>query len=391
MKKVCVVTGTRADYGLLRFVMEGIRNASDLQLQIIATGMHLSPDFGMTAGEIESDGFHIDRRVEMLLSSDTPVGVSKSMGLGMIGFADAYAQLKPDVVVVLGDRFEIFSAASAALVAHIPLAHLHGGETTEGAFDEAIRHSITKMSHLHFVAAEVYRKRVIQLGEDPQRVFTVGGLGVDGLSKVKLLDRGVLEAELDFKLGRRNLLVTFHPVTLEPGSAGRQMRELLLALDKLEDTHFIFTMPNADPDSRVLFDMVASYVKNRSHTQVYTSLGQLRYLSVLAQVDAVVGNSSSGLTEAPSFKKGTVNIGDRQLGRLRAASVIDCEPTCASIDQAFKCLYSEKFQASLADTVSPYGTAGASEKIVQILRTYPISGILKKKFYDLSDCLRGDT
>ncbi|WP_256441202.1 UDP-N-acetylglucosamine 2-epimerase [Polynucleobacter sp. MG-Unter2-18] len=389
MKKICVVTGTRADYGLLRFVMEGIRNASDFQLQIIVTGMHLSPDFGMTAGEIEIDGFYIDQRVEMLMSSDTPVGVSKSMGLGMIGFADAYAHLKPDMVVLLGDRFEIFAAASAALVAHIPIAHLHGGETTEGAFDEAIRHSITKMSHLHFVAADVYRKRVIQLGEDPQRVFTVGGLGVDSLSKVKLLERGTIESELGFKFGRRNLLLTFHPVTLEPGSAGKQMQELLLALDNLKDTHVIFTMPNADPDSRVLFEMVAAYVRDRSHTRVYTSLGQLRYLSVLAQVDAVVGNSSSGLTEAPSFKKGTVNIGDRQRGRLRAASVIDCEPTYASISQALEHLYSTSFQASLPSIVSPYGTAGASDKIVQTLRTYPISGTLKKVFHDLPEVLLG--
>lgn len=390
MKKICVVTGTRADYGLLQFVMEGIRNASDLHLQIVVTGMHLSPDFGMTVSEIERDGFHIDQRVEMLLSSDTPVGIAKSMGLGMIGFADAYVQLQPDVVVVLGDRFEIFAAASAALVAQIPLAHLHGGETTEGAFDEAIRHSITKMSHLHFVAADAYRKRVIQLGEDPQRVFLVGGLGVDGLSKVKLLERDALEAELDFKLGRRNLLVTFHPVTLEPGSAGGQMQELLLALDKLEDTHIIFTMPNADPDSRVLFNMVAAYVKDRPHTKVYTSLGQLRYFSVLAQVDAVVGNSSSGLTEAPSFRKGTVNIGDRQRGRLRAASVIDCEPTRASIDLAFERLYSTSFQAALPDIVSPYGHAGASDKIVQTLRTCPMSGILKKVFHDFPENLRGD-
>jgi GDP/UDP-N,N'-diacetylbacillosamine 2-epimerase (hydrolysing) len=389
LKKICVVTGTRADYGLLRFVMEGIRNAGDLQLQIIVTGMHLSPDFGMTAGEIEIDGFYIDQRVEMLISSDTPVGVSKSMGLGMIGFADAYAHLKPDMVVLLGDRFEIFAAASAALVAHIPIAHIHGGETTEGAFDEAIRHSITKMSHLHFVAADVYRKRVIQLGEDPQRVFTVGGLGVDSLSKIKLLERGAIESELSFKFGHRNLLLTFHPVTLEPGSAGKQMQELLLALDNLKDTHVIFTMPNADPDSRVLFEMVAAYVRDRSHTRVYTSLGQLRYLSVLAQVDAVVGNSSSGLTEAPSFKKGTVNIGDRQRGRLRAASVIDCEPTCASISQAFKRLYSTSFQASLYSVVSPYGTAGASDRIVQTLRTYPISGTLKKVFYDLPEVLLG--
>lgn len=370
--------------------MEGIRSASDLQLQIIATGMHLSPDFGMTVSEIEADGFYIDQRVEILLSSDTPVGVSKSMGLGMIGFADAYARLKPDVVVVLGDRFEIFAAASSALVAQIPMAHLHGGETTEGAFDEAMRHSITKMSHLHFVAADAYRKRVIQLGEDPERVFTVGGLGVDGLSKVKLLERSELEADLNFKFGLRNLLVTFHPVTLEPGTAGRQMQELLLALDNLEDTHIIFTMPNSDPDSRVLFNMVASYVKDRLHTKVFTSLGQLRYLSVLAQVDAVVGNSSSGLTEAPSFKKGTVNIGDRQRGRLRALSVIDCEPSCASIGQALKRLYSSSFQMQLPDVISPYGNAGASERIVQTLRAHDLQGLLKKNFYDLPDFLHGE-
>lgn len=368
--------------------MEGIRNSSDLQLQVIATGTHLSPDFGLTISDIERDCFHIDFRVEMLMSSDTPVGISKSMGLGMIGFADAYAQLKPHLVLLLGDRFEIFTAASAALVANIPLAHLHGGETTEGAFDEAIRHSITKMSHLHFVAADSYRDRVIQLGEDPQRVFMVGGLGVDGLSKIKLLEKGPLEAELDFKFGPRNLLITFHPVTLEPGSAGRQMQELLLALDKLKDTHLIFTIPNADPDSRVLFDMLAAYVEDRPNAKVYTSLGQILYLSALAQVDAVVGNSSSGLTEAPSLKKGTVNIGDRQRGRLRAASVIDCEPTAASIELAFERLYSLSYQASLPDTVSPYGTAGASDKILQILRTYPMSGILKKTFYDLPEKLQ---
>jgi GDP/UDP-N,N'-diacetylbacillosamine 2-epimerase (hydrolysing) len=369
--------------------MQGIRDSSDLALQVIATGMHLSPAFGMTVGEVEGDGFHIDYRVEMLMNSDTPVGASKSMGLGMIGFADAYSLLRPDWVVVLGDRFEIFAAASAAMVAHIPLAHLHGGETTEGAFDEAMRHSITKMSQLHFVAADAYRKRVIQLGENPERVFTVGGLGLDGISKIKLLERDTLEADLDFRFGHRNLLVTFHPVTLEPGSSGQQMKELLNALDKLEDTHLIFTMPNADPDSRVVFNMVDAFVKERPHAKAFTSLGQLRYLSVLAQVDGVVGNSSSGLTEAPSFRKGTVNVGDRQRGRLRATSVIDCEPTCESIHRALENLYSVTFKASLPTTINPYGMPGASDKIVEILKTYPMSKILKKTFHDLPESLRG--
>ncbi len=255
-RKICVVTGSRAEYGLLRWVMEGIRRLPDLGLQVIATGMHLSPEFGLTYREIETDGFPIDRKVEMLLSSDTPTGLAKSMGLGLIGFGDALQQLQPDVMLVLGDRFEIFSAVAAALVARIPVAHLHGGEATEGAFDEAIRHSITKMSHLHFVAAEEYRKRVIQLGEHPERVFLVGGLGVDSIKKLTLLDRAALEASLGFELGRRNLLVTFHPVTLDNQTSAQQMAELLAALDTWEDTHLIFTMPNADTDGRVLFDGV---------------------------------------------------------------------------------------------------------------------------------------
>ena len=249
-RKICVITGTRADYGLLRWVMQGIKDDADLTLQIIATGMHLSPEFGLTYREIEQDGFSIDRKVEMLTSSDTAAGIAKSMGLGLIGFADALNDLKPDLIVVLGDRFEIFAAVSAALVARIPAAHLHGGETTEGAFDESLRHSITKMSHLHFVAAEDYRQRVIQLGEQPERVFLVGGLGVDNIKRMTLLDRQELEASLGLELAQKNLLVTFHPVTLETATATDQMAELLLALAELKDTQLIFTMPNADTDGR---------------------------------------------------------------------------------------------------------------------------------------------
>lgn len=382
-RTVCVVTGTRADYGLLRWVMEGIRQSPDLHLQVIATGMHLSPEFGLTYREIEKDGFAIDRKVEMLLSSDTPAGVTKSMGLGLIGFGEAIEQLKPDLLLLLGDRFEIFAAAAAAMVARVPLAHLHGGETTEGAIDEAIRHSITKMSHLHFVAAEEYRRRVVQLGEAPERVFLVGGLGIDNIKRLDLLDRAALEASLDFKLGPKNLLVTFHPVTLEKSTAGAQMTELLAALDALEDTHLIFTMPNADTDGRILIDMIEQFVATHPNARVYTSLGQMRYLSCISQVDGVVGNSSSGLIEVPSFRKGTVNIGDRQRGRLKAGSVIDCAPDRQLIADALRTLYSAEFQSGLAMVRNPYGEGGASDKVVRVLQEYPLDQLLKKPFYDL--------
>jgi GDP/UDP-N,N'-diacetylbacillosamine 2-epimerase (hydrolysing) len=285
--------------------------------------------------------------------------------------------------VVLGDRFEIFSAVAAALVARIPVAHLHGGETTEGAFDEALRHSITKMSHLHFVAVEEYRQRVIQLGEQPDRVFLVGGLGVDNIKRLKLLDRATLEASIDFKLGQKSLLITFHPVTLETSSAAYQMDELLAALAGLSETQLIFTMPNADTDGRALIKMEEQFVAQHPNARGYTSLGQLRYLSCIAHVDGVVGNSSSGLAEVPSFKKGTINIGDRQRGRLQAESVINCEPTRRSIAAALDRLYSADFQASLSLVRNPYGDGGASEKVVQTIKHYSIEGIVKKAFYDL--------
>lgn len=382
-RKICVVTGTRAEYGLLMPVMQRIRATAGLELQIVATGMHLSPEFGLTFRDIESDGFRIDRKVEMLLSSDTPSGVAKSMGLGLIGFGETLQQLQPDLMLVLGDRYEIFSAVAAALVARIPVAHVHGGETTEGAFDEALRHSITKMSHLHFVAAAEYRDRVIQLGEQPDRVFLVGGLGIDNIKNMKLMDRAELEASLDFKLGPRNLLVTFHPVTLENATSAEQMAELLAALDELKDTHLIFTMPNADTDGRVLFDMIRQFVSTHSNARVYASLGQRRYLSCIQHVDGVVGNSSSGLAEVPSFHKGTVNIGDRQRGRLKAESVIDCLPERMAISAALQQMSSPEFQAMLPRVKNPYGEGGASEKVVEILRGHPLAGLLKKSFHDL--------
>jgi GDP/UDP-N,N'-diacetylbacillosamine 2-epimerase (hydrolysing) len=382
-RKICVITGTRAEYGLLRWVMQGIKDDHELKLQLIATGMHLSPEFDLTYREIEKDDFKIDRKVEMLTSSDTPAGIAKSMGLGLIGFADALNDLKPDLIVVLGDRFEIFAAAAAALVARIPIAHLHGGEATEGLVDEAFRHSITKMSHLHFVATEEYRQRVIQLGEQPAYVFLVGGLGIDNIRHLKLLDRAELEASLNFVLGKKSLLITFHPVTLETATATAQMAELLTALEKLKDTQLIFTLPNADADGRSLIRMVEQFVAKHPNARAYTSLGQLRYLSCIAQVDGVVGNSSSGLTEVPSFKKGTINIGDRQRGRLQAASVINCEPICKSIEGALNELYSKDFRMKLSKVRNPYGEGGASEKIVASIKSASIEDLLKKRFHNI--------
>jgi GDP/UDP-N,N'-diacetylbacillosamine 2-epimerase (hydrolysing) len=382
-RKICVVTGARAEYGLLRWLMEDIRETPGLKLQVITTGMHLSPEFGLTYREIEKDGFRIDRKVEMLLSSDTPSGLAKSMGLGLIGLGEALQELQPDIMLVLGDRFEIFSAVSAAMVARIPVAHLHGGESTEGAFDESIRHSITKMSHLHFVAAEEYRKRVIQLGEHPERVFLVGGLGIDNIKKLDLLDRSELEAALEFKLGPKNFLITFHPVTLENQSSAVQMTELLAALETLEDTCLIFTMPNADTDGRVLIKMIDQFVAKHPNARSYTSLGQLKYLSCVQHVDGVVGNSSSGLIEVPSFSKGTINIGDRQRGRLKAGSVIDCDPHRKLITNAFQHLYSDTFQKKLQHVHNHYGEGGASKKIVITLRDHPLESILKKPFHNL--------
>ncbi len=382
-RKICVVTGTRAEYGLLFWLMKEIEADCELELQIIATGMHLSPEFGLTYKEIEKD-FKIDKKIEMLISSDTSIGISKSMGLAQISFAEAYEELKPDIVVVLGDRYEIFSAVSAAMISRIPIAHLHGGETTEGAFDESIRHSITKMSHLHFTATEEYKNRVVQLGEHPNRVFNVGGMGIENIKRLKLLTKDEFEKSIDFKLNKKNILVTFHPVTLENSTAKEQFQELLDAIDELEDTNIIFTKANSDTDGRVINQMIDEYVAKNAHKSVgFTSLGQLRYLSALQFVDAMVGNSSSGLTEAPSFKIGTINIGDRQKGRIKSDSVIDCLPNKSSIHQAFVKLYSKEFQKVLQTCENPYGNGCASQKIIEEIKKVELSDILKKSFYDI--------
>ena len=383
LRKICVVTGTRAEYGLLRWVMQGIKDSELLELQLIVTGMHLSPEFGLTVQDIEADGFRIDRKVEMLLSSDTPVGITKSMGVAMIGFADALNQLQPDLLLVLGDRYEIFVAAASAMIARIPIAHLHGGESTEGCIDESIRHSITKMAHFHFVAAEEYRKRVIQLGEQPENVYHVGGLGIDNILRLKLLSRSQLEDELNFKLANRNLLITFHPVTLEQSTSTHQMKELLTALGKLDNVGLIFTMPNADTDGRILFQQINSFCESHPMAHAYTSLGQLRYLSCIKHVDGVIGNSSSGLLEVPTFRKGTVNIGDRQRGRLCAESVINCPPNQKSIAESIAQLFSPSFLELLPKVKNPYGDGGASAAVVKALEQRSFDNIIKKHFFDL--------
>lgn len=383
-RRIAIVTGSRADYGLLRPVLERIRSDHALELQLIVTGMHLSSAFGSTWREVEADGFPIAARVEMLLDSDSTVGIGKSTGLGVIGFTETFATLRPDIVVVLGDRFEIFAAATAAMLAALPLAHLHGGETSEGAFDEAIRHAITKMAQLHFVAATPYRNRVIQLGEAPERVFEVGGLGIDAITRVERLSRAELERELNIDLGSRALLVTYHPVTLDPEGATSQFAALLEALDEIEpDSTLIFTLPNADTGGRELIRMVEAYVADRPRAHAFASLGQRRYFSLLGIVDAVVGNSSSGLLEAPSFHVGTLDIGDRQTGRLKASSVISCASNRPAIVSGLRNLRDPAFLAALPTAVNPYGRGGASEAIVAVLASIPLDGIVKKHFNDL--------
>lgn len=379
--KICVVTGSRAEYGLLYWLMKEIQDDHELALQIIATGMHLSPEFGLTYKVIEEDGFKIDVKVEMLLSSDTSVGIAKSIGLGVIGFADALELLRPDILVLLGDRYEILAASQAALIAKIPVAHIAGGDTTEGAFDEAIRHSITKMSHLHFVTNEVSAQRVRQLGEDPAHIYVVGSPGIDQIKRLKLLGREELEQDIDFKFKAKNLLITFHPVTLGCRSSDSDFQKLLNALDGLSDEiGLIFTKPNADTEGRLLMKMIDSYVTAHPNTRAYTSLGQLRYLSIIAQVDAVVGNSSSGLYEVPSFKKATVNIGERQKGRLQASSVINCIADTESIVKSIN----EAFVRDCSNTVNPYGNGDSSQRIItEIKKITDYKPLLKKHFFDL--------
>lgn len=351
MRKICAVTGSRAEYGLLYPLLREIQADPDLELLLLVTGMHLSPEFGLTYREIERDGFAIADKVEMLLSADTPTAIAKSVGLGTMGLAESYARLQPDIVVLLGDRYEILAAAQAALFARIPLAHLHGGERTEGATDEAIRHAITKMAHLHFVAAEPYRRRVIQLGENPARVFNVGAVGSDNIRPQELLSRESLERELDFPLGKVNFLVTYHPATLGRTGSAQAMEELLAALDHFPEAKIIFTKPNSDTDGRVIGQMMDGYAARQpERAKAFVSLGQTRYLSAVSRCQVVIGNSSSGLTEVPALGKPAVNLGDRQKGRLRPASVIDCAEREEDIVQAIRKALSADFQARVRES-----------------------------------------
>ena len=383
-RKICVVTGTRAEYGLLYWLMKEIESDCELELQLIVTGMHLSPEFGLTYKEIEKD-FKINKKIEMLLSSDTAIGISKSMALAQISFSEAYAELNPDILVLLGDRYEIFSAATSAMIGKIPIAHLHVRESTEGAFDEAIRHSITKMSHLHFTAADDYLRRVIQLGENPRFVFNVGGMGIENMLKLKLLNKKEFEKSINFKLNTKNILVTFHPVTFDNMTSQKQFQNILDVIDELEDTTIIFTKANSDTDGRIINLMIDNYVReNVSKSICFTSLGQIRYLSALKFVDAMVGNSSSGLLEAPSFKIATINIGDRQKGRLEAKSVINTSLKKEDIGAAFKKIYTQEFQDILKDIKNPYENGSSSKKIIKVLKKINLTKILKKKFYDLT-------
>ena len=382
-RKVCIVTGSRAEYGLLYWLIKEVEADKDLKLQLIATGMHLSSEFGLTHKEIEKD-FKIDKKIDIHLSSDTSVGISKSMSIAQASFAKAYNNLKPDIVVVLGDRYEIFSAVSSAMISRIPIAHLHGGEATEGSIDEAIRHCITKMSHLHFTATEEYSKRVIQLGEDSKRVFNVGGAGIENIKRLKLLTKMKFEKSINFKLKKKNVLVTFHPVTLEVKTSKKHFQELLNSIDELEDTNIIFTKANSDADGKIINQMIDKYISKNSDKSIgVASLGQLKYLSALQYVDFVIGNSSSGLLEVPSFKIGTINIGDRQKGRIKADSVVDCSPNKKSIKKAIKIVYSKKFQKFLKDVKNPYGDGCASKKIIKVLKSVKLENILKKTFFDI--------
>ena len=383
MRKIAVITGTRAEFGLLKPLIKEINEHEELRLQLVVTAMHLSPEFGNTIEEIELAGYIPDKKVECLLSSDTAVGVTKSLGLAMIGFADAFEELSPDLIVILGDRSEMLAAASAAMVANIPIAHIHGGETTEGAYDEGIRHAISKMSYFHFASTETYRKRIIQLGEDPSRVFNVGAIGLDSINTLRLQSKEEIEKAIDFKLGEKNILITYHPVTLENNSSEKQFQEILDALKDLRDTKFIFTHANSDKNGRIINRMIEDFVKRNPEISIaFQSLGQLRYLSALQYVDAVVGNSSSGIVEVPYFNIPTINIGDRQKGRVRAESVIEAEPISESIRLALGKALDHSFREKIKDQQQSYGSGKSAEKIMSIIANQSFD-YLKKPFYDI--------
>jgi UDP-N-acetylglucosamine 2-epimerase (non-hydrolysing) len=378
-----VFTGSRAEYGLLYWLLKDLQASERCQLQIIVSGMHLSPEFGNTWQQIVEDGFAIDAKVEMLVSSDTPVGVVKSMGLGVIGFADALERLQPDILVVLGDRYEALSVVQAALIMRLPVAHLHGGEITEGAYDDSIRHAITKMAYFHFVATDQSRRRVIQMGESPERVYNVGALGLDHIKRSPKMDFEQLRDSLGFDLKKPFLLVTYHPVTLMEEAPQDSFQEILAALDAFPKYQVILTYPNADNGGKSIIPLIESYaMRNRNRVIAVQSLGFRRYLSAVSTAAAVLGNSSSGIIEVPAFGVPTVNVGVRQQGRLAASSILHCEPTRDAIAEALKVALSEEFASFCKGVVNPYGQGDAAKAITDVLEKY--DGTFSKSFHDLS-------
>jgi GDP/UDP-N,N'-diacetylbacillosamine 2-epimerase (hydrolysing) len=385
MKKICIFTGGRAEYGLLRPLLNELRDNKDIDLQILVSGMHLSAEFGLTYKEIEKDGFLCHEKVEMVLSSDTPVAISKSMAIGMIGFSEALTRLNPDILVTLGDRYENMSIVTTAWVCRIPVAHIQGGEKTLGAIDDQFRHCITKMSRLHFTATDEYRNRVIQLGEYPENVFNVGALNVDALKKIKILPKAKLEQEINFSFKGKTAIVTFHPVTLKKETSGKHFAQLLEVIDSIKDLKIIFTKTLADTEGRVINQMIDDYVSNNENKSVaFTSMGQLNYISALNYIDVVVGNSSSGVIETPSFKVPTINIGDREKGRIMADNVICVEQNINAIKEAFKKAFSSSFIKSLANMENPYEKPDTAKNIASILADYDIPNSTEKEFYDLN-------
>ena len=386
MKRIGIMTGTRAEYGLLKSLMQEINKDNDLELYLIVSGMHLSPEFGMTYQEIEEDGFEINAKVEMLLSSDSPAGISKSIGLGVIGFADEFQRADLDMLILLGDRYEALSAAISAMVMRIPIAHLHGGELTEGAIDEGIRHSITKMSYLHFTSTEQYRSRVIQLGENPERVFYVGALGVENIKKINLMTKEELERSIHFEIDENTVVVTYHPVTLENNTVEEQFLNLLKVLDRNPKIRMIFTKANADTNGRIVNELIDKYAaQNSERACAFMSLGQKRYLSALKYCRIVIGNSSSGIIEAPSFGKPIINIGDRQKGRICADSVINCGYTQQEIQQAMETALTEEFENKARNCRNPYEKENTAANIISVIKDYLLNDKikLKKGFYDI--------
>ena len=379
---VAVFTGSRADYGLLRWPIEEMTKAPDFHVSIVAGGSHLSPAFDYSVHEIENDGFHITRRIESLVSSDSGNGMAKSIALGVAGLADAIQAIDPDAVMILGDRFESLAAAIAAMSLRVPIVHLHGGELTAGLIDEAVRHSITKMSHVHFVATENYRRRVIQMGEQPNSVHTVGAVGLDALASMAVTSHEQLEEMLGRRLPDRNVLVVYHPETLST-QGSPEIVPLLHALDDYRDVGVVFSLPNADPGRRAIEDDVRKFAKDRENVSVVQNLGRDLFLKCLSAFQGIVGNSSSGIIEAPSLVSGTVNVGNRQKGRDMASSVVSCENEVNQIGMAVELMLSPSFQASLPAAVNPYGGPGASRKLVEVLRRTSLEPLLQKNFYDL--------